>query len=115
MEEAAIGSPEEQIATVVRTIAASYGGRREAHRLVMAHSLSRGGHRLAPLLSRLMDHLGSERQVGPVRHALSRPDVFVVAHAFVGVLRAMTTRAGKAPAQEEIEQALAPLVVRFIS
>ena len=115
MDDAAIASAEERIAAVVRTVAASYGGRQQAHRLVMSHSLSRGGNRLAPLLAKLTEHLASERPVGAIRHALSRADAFVLAHALAGVLRAMTREPQDAPGQEEVAEALSRLVVGFMS
>jgi AcrR family transcriptional regulator len=114
MEDAGISSPEERVAAVVRAVSESYGGRGEAHRLVMAHSLAQGGGRLSPLLSKLMTHLSNERQVGPIRQAMSRGDAFVLAHAFAGVLRAMISQARNAPPREEIVQALARLVAGFI-
>jgi AcrR family transcriptional regulator len=115
MEDATIASPEERIGAVVRVVAASYGWRHGAHRLVMAHSLARGSNRLAPLLSRMTAHLAGERQVGPIRRALGHADAFVLAHAFGGVLRAMTAEIDDAPSQEDIAQALTKLVVRFIA
>ena len=114
MEDAAVASPEARIAAVVRAVASSYGGRHEAHRLVMAHSLRRGGDRLTPLLSKMTKHLANQRKVGPIRNALGRADAFVLAHAFAGVLRAMTMQAENALGEEEIARALSRLVVTFV-
>jgi AcrR family transcriptional regulator len=114
MEDPAIVTPKDRIAAVVHAVAASYGGRHEAHRLVMAYSLNRGGNRLAPLLSRLTNHLASERRVGPIRHGLPRTDAFVLAHAFAGVLRAMINHGDEGLTPDEIADSLARLVVSFV-
>lgn len=115
MENPAIVTPEARIAAVVRAVAASYGGRHAAHRLVMAHSVGRGGNRLAPLLAKVVEHLAHERQVGPYRQALGRADAFVLAHAFAGVMRAMTARADDAPPPEELVPALTHIVIGFVA
>jgi AcrR family transcriptional regulator len=115
MEDGGFVSPEQRIAAVVQVVAASYGGRQQAHRLVMAHSLTRGRNRFGPLLAKMMTHLANERQVGPVRRGIGQTDAFVLAHAFGGVLRGMTSEAETAPPQDKIAQVLARLVVRFIN
>lgn len=114
MEDAAIATAQTRIAAIVRAVAASYGRRHRAHRLVMAHSLARGGNRLAPLLHRLRAHLSSERASGAITAPIRAADAFVLAHAFAGVLRAMINEGENAPPQDEIEQALARLVVSFL-
>ena len=111
MEEGTITSPEDRIAAVVRAVAASYGGRHAAHRVVMAHSLAKGGNRLAPLLSTMVGNLAQERAIGPIRRGLGRADAFVLSHAFAGVLRAMTSEASDAPSPDEIARALTRLVL----
>ena len=115
MKDPSILSPEGRIAAVVRAVAAGYGGRQTAHRLVMAHSLTQGVNRLAPLMTMMTAYLSEDRNVGTIKHALGRADAFVVAHAFAGVLRAMISHTDEAPPQEEIASALARLVVRFIA
>lgn len=114
MEDKAIQSAQARIAAVVRAVAASYGQRRRAHRLVMMHSLAHGGNRLAPLLARLRTHLSAERASGAFPVALADADAFVLIHAFAGVLRAITSEAEGAPEQAEIEEVLARLVVSFL-
>lgn len=103
-------SPEQRIAAVVGAVTSSYGGRHAAHAEVMAHSLTRTGHRLGPLFARLIDELGAGR---PHRDRLNHAEAFVLTHAIAGVLRAMTRerQAAQAPA---IEQALVRLVTGFV-
>lgn len=114
MQDGTIATTRERVAAVVRTVTASYGERHSAHRLVMAHSLARGGgNRLAPLLLGLREHLMRERAAGPITAPLAPAQAFVLTHAFNGVLRAMIRDGEDAPPQAEIEQALADLVVRF--
>ena len=112
MADHAIATTEARIGAVVRAVAASYGARTAAHRLVMAHSLRRGGNRLSPLLARLVAHLSRERESGAIRHALGRADAFVLAHSFAGTLRAMIS-VDDAPPEDEIAQALTRLVLYF--
>ena len=114
MQDRALTSTQQRVAALVQAVALTYGQRHEAHRLVMAHSLSRGGNRLAPLLSRLRSLLSAERSFGAIATALNPSDSFVLAHAFAGVLRAMTAEREEAPPQAEIERSLTSLVVRFI-
>jgi len=113
MKDDTIGSARERVAAVVSAVAATYGGRTAAYRLTMAHSLSRGGNRLAPLLVALRTYLSSERSSGQFAAPLDAGDAFVLAHAFRGVLRAMTSE--DAPPQEEIERSLTRLVVSYLS
>ncbi|MET0309488.1 MAG: helix-turn-helix domain-containing protein [Sphingomonas sp.] len=113
MADPSISSPEARVAAIVTAVAASYGDRRGAHRIVMEHSLTRGGARTSPLLMELTAHLAQERDIGAVRRPLAETDAFVLTHAFAGVLRAMTTQAD-APPKEDIARALAALVNRFV-
>ena len=115
MQDASLATTESRVAAVVSAVARTYGRRHQAHRLVMAHSLSRGGNRLGPLLARLRSHLSTERSSGAIRAALDPADAFVLAHAFYGVLRAMITDRETAPAQAEIERSLTSLVLRFLA
>lgn len=114
MEDPTNMSPQERVGAVVHVVTASYGGRHAAHRVVMAHSLNRRTNRLAPLLSNLIAHLSGDREFGAKRQAIPRSDAFVLAHAFAGVLRAMTIAGEDAPSADEIADALSRLVVRFI-
>jgi AcrR family transcriptional regulator len=108
-------APEDRIAQVVRAVMASYGGRRQVHRLVMQYTLSRGVSRLAPLIEQLVALLAEdggrtgEGQIVPI----SRTDAFVLANAFAGVMRAAILAGDDAPPIEEIERALARLVIGF--
>ncbi|WP_278984171.1 TetR/AcrR family transcriptional regulator [Sphingobium yanoikuyae] len=114
MANRGITAAEHRIAAVVRAVAASYGERHGAHRIVMAHSLSRGGSRLSPLFTRLIAMLSGHHEAGAIQQALNAADAFVIAHAFGGVLRAMITEGDTSPPQAEIEQALVRLVVSFV-
>jgi AcrR family transcriptional regulator len=114
MQDASILTTQARVAAIVHTVAESYGARRNAHRLVMEHSLAGGGSRLSPLLGKMMAHLAAERKIGAIKRALSKADAFVLAHAFAGVLRAMTREAADAPPLEETSHALTRLVTSFI-
>lgn len=114
MADRSITTAEHRIAAVVRAVAASYGERHGAHRIVMAHSLSRGGSRLSPLFAKLIAMLSGHHEKGATQQALTTTDAFVIAHAFGGVLRAMIAEAETSPPQAEIEQALVRLVVSFV-
>jgi hypothetical protein len=114
VQKSQVRSTQARIAAIVQTVAESYGARRSAHRLVMEHSLARGGRRLSPLLDKMIAHLSAERKIGAMKRALSKADTFVLAHAFAGVLRAMTREASDAPPLEETAQALTRLVTSFI-
>lgn len=114
MEDPAIVTAEARVAAIVGAFAQSYGQRRAAHRLIMAHSLARGGNRLAPLLQGLRAHLSTERESGAFKDAMTDADAFVLANAFAGVLRAMVMGGEEAPPQDEIERALSRLVVSFL-
>ena len=94
MQDASIATPQDRVAAVVRAVASAYDRRRGAHRLVMAHSISRGGGsgRLAPLLARLRAHLSAQRAAGAITAPLAPADAFVLTHAFAGVLRSMARR-----------------------
>ncbi|HEY4031630.1 MAG TPA: hypothetical protein VGM25_14895 [Caulobacteraceae bacterium] len=83
MQDPTLETTERRVAALVRAVAVTYGRRHEAHRLVMAHSLTRGGNRLAPFFSRLRTHLSSDRSSGAIRAALDPADAFVLAHALL--------------------------------
>lgn len=113
LEDPAVPSAEARVAAVVDAIAASYGQRQRAHRLVMVHSLTRGSSRLAPLMAKLMTFLSAERQHGQYRKPIGAADAFVLAHSFAGTLRAMIEQGEKAPPRAEIAQVLARMVMSF--
>jgi AcrR family transcriptional regulator len=113
MDDATILSTEARIAAIMGAVTTGYGERRQAHRRVMAHSLTRGASWLSPLLSRLMGHLSQERSSGPIPRPIARADAFVLTHAIAGVLRAMIAGGEVAPSRTEVAQALERLVVRF--
>ena len=115
MQNPLLETTQDRVAALVRAVADTYGQRHDAHRLVMAHSLSRGGNRMAPLLTRLRSYLSGERSIGAIRATLDPADAFVLSHAFTGALRAMITDNDDAPAQADIERSLTRLVVRFMS
>lgn len=110
MRDQTVASARKRVAAVVSAVAASYGRRSGAHRVVMARSLTRGVNRLAPLMARLREHLTSERSSGRFREPLSPADAFVIPYAIHGVLRGMISEA-EAPPQEEIERSLTRLIV----
>jgi AcrR family transcriptional regulator len=113
MEDPTILTTCARIEAIVHAVAASYGSRQTAHRLVMEHALAQGSNRLAPLLGKMVTHLSSERKTGAIRKAMGRADAFVLAHAFTGVLRAMVREGGNTPPQKEIAGALTRLVAKF--
>jgi AcrR family transcriptional regulator len=114
MHDQALATTEARITAVVRAVTESYGARRTAHKVVLEHSLSKGGNRMAPLLTKMIVHLSSERNTGAIRQALAPADAFVLAHAFSGVLRAMIRGRGEGITQDEVATSLARLVVRFV-
>ena len=69
--------------------------------------------RTATVLVALRTYLSSERSSGQFAAPLDAGDAFVLAHAFRGVLRAMTSE--DAPPQGEIERSLTRLVVSYLS
>lgn len=113
MQDASHQSTQDRVTAMVRAVAASYGRRHQAHRLVMAHSLSRGNDRLAPLLAELRALLARERATGAIRTPIDPVDAFVLTHAFTGVLRAMLS--AQAPPQAAMERSLTRLVLAFLS
>lgn len=114
MEDTTIRTTYARIEAIVHAVAASYGARQTAHRLVMEHSLAQGSNRLSPLLGKMVAHLSSERKTGAIRKAMDRADAFVLAHAFTGVLRAMVRESSNTPPQKEIADALTRLVAKFV-
>ena len=114
MADPSIALAGERIAAVVAAVIASYGERRQAHRLVMAHSLSRGGDRLAPVLARIRDHLSMRRASGAFPAPLAPADAFVLTNACAGVLRAMVGQRD-IPPRQDIERSLTRLIVGFLS
>ena len=110
---AAVTLADRDSTAVVRAVTDSYGARRTAHKVVLEHSLSKGVSRLAPLLAKMITHLGSERSTGAIRQALAPANAFVLAHAFPGVLRAMVQGRGQGITQDDVAASLARLVVRF--
>jgi AcrR family transcriptional regulator len=110
--------PGERIRAVVRAVLAAYGGRRKAHRLIMAHAMSRGGTgKLNPLFARLTELFTAQGVGAPGVYPskpLSPADAFVLMHAIAGVLKTMATHGENLPPREEIEAALAKLVLRFV-
>ncbi len=113
MTDASLATPEKRVSGVVAAVAASYGNRRGAHRLVMAHSLAGSSSRMSPLLADLVSNLDGQRATGTVRGPLQKVDAFVLIHAIAGVLRAMTSQTD-APPRIQIEAALTRLVSEFV-
>lgn len=103
----------ERARRVMREVMSSYGRRRRVHRLVVEHALARGGLPIAPLIQQVVAVLTSgERSPAPV--PLSEAEAFVLANAFLGVMRGMIMREEDAsPDDEAIEEALARLITVF--
>jgi AcrR family transcriptional regulator len=114
MADPAIAATEARIAAVVRAVAASYGGRHGAHRLVLEHGVRRGTGRLRPLMETLVGYLVRERSVGPVTRPLEPAEAFVLIHAFSGVMRAMILAGDAAPTEAEVAAALGRLVRGYL-
>lgn len=102
-----------RVRRIMREVTSSYGERRRVHRLVVEHSLARGGLKIAPLIRQVVAVLTSgEHSPAPV--PLSDAEAFVLANAFVGVMRGMIMREDATnPDDEDIEEALARLVTVF--
>jgi AcrR family transcriptional regulator len=99
--------------SIMHEVASSYGRRRRVHRLVVEHSLTRGGVRIAPMIQQVVAVLTSgEHSPAPV--PLSEAEAFVLTNAFVGVMRGMIMREDDTSlADEDIEEALARLISVF--
>lgn len=99
--------------TIMHEVTSSYGRRRRVHRLVVEHSLARGGIRIAPMIRRVITALTSgDHPPAPV--PLNEAEAFVLANAFVGVMRGMILREDdSAIADKDIEEALARLISVF--
>lgn len=109
-------SPADRLRQIIRAVSSSYGGRRQVHRLVMEHSLARGGHRLAPLIGRLTEFLAANGRLDGEGRALatSPADAFVLTNAFAGVMRArIMAQEAALPPQAEMDDALVRLIVNF--
>ena len=119
LEDESETPPQERIHRIIGAVAASYGERRRVHRLVLEHSLSNGslahrGNRMTLLIERIIALL-TARKLPATGRAMDQADAFVLANAFLGVMRAMIARPDAShPTQDEIEQALARLIVSFV-
>ncbi|MGC3944533.1 MAG: TetR/AcrR family transcriptional regulator [Chryseolinea sp.] len=107
-----------RIRVLVRSVMASYGGRRRVHRQLMTHALSgrRPGAGLMPFYAQLVQQLardgvrGPDGKVAPVTEA----QAFVMTHAIAGVLRALAASESHPPPAQEVEDALVRLVLGFV-
>lgn len=103
----------ERVSRIIREVTSSYGKRRRVHRLVIEHSLSRGGMPIAAMIGQVVSVLTSYEH-SPAPASLSEAEAFVLANAFVGVMRAMLLRAeDQTPSDAEIEDALSRLITVF--
>lgn len=103
----------ERIHAILRAVLSAYGGRRRAHRQVMAHAMSPGGtSRLAPLYRKLIE--STSNPASPTQTPLSGADAFVLTHAIAGVIRTYVAQDDSLPAREEVEKSLARLVLNFV-
>ncbi|MDO6415034.1 TetR/AcrR family transcriptional regulator [Sphingomonas sp. BIUV-7] len=108
----------EQIALIIEAVTSSYGGRRHVYRLVMEHSLARGGGRIAPLIEQLVTLLTAEDGTATTESGLStrHADAFVLTNAFAGVMRAMILwQDAASPPREQIQASLVRLITGFRS
>ncbi|WP_447748991.1 TetR/AcrR family transcriptional regulator [Pseudomonas nicosulfuronedens] len=111
-------TPGERIRAVIHAAVSAYGGRTGAHKALMQYLLTRGGGSPLPALrGSIMTHLVSN---GLVDHhqqlrKLDEAEVFVLAHAVGGVLRAMLEDPDAlAPGRRAgIEEALVQLVLGY--
>lgn len=114
MQGPAPAAPGDRIRGILHAVLAAYGGRRKAHRLVMAHAMSRGGtSRLAPLY-RQMIQSSSTQGPAPGTAPVSTADAFVLTHAIAGVIRTFVSGHDQMPPREEIEKSLTRLVLGFM-
>jgi AcrR family transcriptional regulator len=103
----------ERVSRIIREVTSSYGKRRRVHRLVIEHSLSRGGMPIAAMIRQVVWVLTS-REYSPAPVSLSEAEAFVLANAFVGVMRALLLRGeDETPGDAEIEEALSRLITVF--
>lgn len=103
----------ERVSRIVRAVTGLFGQRRRVQRIVLEHSLARAGTRIGPLIQAIVARLTSDEH-SPAPVSLSEAEAFVLANAFVGVMRAMIMRSeGSSPADVEIEEALARLITVF--
>ena len=115
LQDASTMPTEERIGRIVRAVMASYGDRPRVHRQVIEYSLSRGGGRISALIERIIGLLTTQGGPGQVAVPLGEAEAFVLANAFVGVMRAMILRDdGEGPPQEDIEPVLARLIGGFL-
>ncbi len=115
MQTPTSGAPGERIRAILHAVLTTYGGRRKAHRLVMAHAMSRGGpSRLAPLYRQLIAQ-ASGPGVAPGQTPVSSADAFVLTHAIAGVIRTFVAEHEQLPPREEIEKSLTRLVLGFMA
>ncbi|OBY57530.1 hypothetical protein A9513_013725 [Pseudomonas sp. AU12215] len=111
-------APGERIRAVIHAAVSAYGGRTGAHKALMHYLMTRGGGSPLPALrGSVMTHLVTH---GLVDHdqqlrKLDEAEVFVLAHAVGGVLRALLDDPGALiPGRREgIEEALVQLVLAY--
>lgn len=115
MHDPALTTTEQRMTAIIRAVTTAYGARYAAHCFLLERSLTRGDGHLAPLLGRVTTHLTCERSQGQLRAAIPQADAFVALHALLGVLRAITIEGEKAPPPDDTAEALARLMVGFIS
>ena len=103
----------ERVGRIVRAVTELFGQRRRVQRIVLEHSLSRSGTRIGPLIEAIVGRLTSD-QHSPAPTSLTEAEGFVLANAFLGVMRAMLLRPEDSePADFAIEEALARLITVF--
>lgn len=111
-------TPGERIRAMIHAAVSAYGGRTGAHKALMHYLMTRGGGSPLPALrGSIMTHLVTHGLVGHDQQLrqLDEAEVFVLAHAVGGVLRALLDDpATLAPGRREgIEEALVQLVMGY--
>jgi AcrR family transcriptional regulator len=106
-----------RVPMLLQAVLASYGGRRTAHRRVMAHVMLRGrGGGMNPLFDHIVSALSRDGIVagGGAAVKVSPAEAFVLTHALAGVMRGMLATERKLPPRDEVEAALKRLVLGYI-
>lgn len=106
-----------RIRVLVRSVLASYGGRRRVHRRLMEHALSvrRPGAGLMPFYAQLVQQFARDGVRGPdgTTASITEAQAFVMTHAIAGVLRALAASESHPPPAQEVEDALVCMVLGF--
>ncbi|MGC3982970.1 MAG: TetR/AcrR family transcriptional regulator [Steroidobacteraceae bacterium] len=109
--------PGDRVRDIVRAVMNAYGGRKQVHRQLLQHSLTRGaGSRLHPLYEQLTQMFTAAGVVvpGKGKREVTAAQAFVMTHAVAGVMRGLIANANQAIARQDIEAALSELLTNFL-